>query len=289
MKIMQVTGPEQINLIMAGGGVRFPAYVGALAAFEEMGVDILNIAGASAGSIVGAFLAAGCPAKEIYRKVLQTDFRRFKDFSLRGLLFEGGVYSGDSLEQWVDAELQHATFADLPHNLYVAAVDLHSREPFFFSKQATPDVHVSKAVRCSMSIPWIWSAQRWDQRLLVDGQLLPWIHSGIEMLKHGCPSDTRTVMLRITSDNLKHTSFKMRLWPWDFAKILLETMLTALDNQRVAGALWQDTILIQVNNIHTLQLNLSVSDKECLFQCGYDQVRQYFHKQPPDETLPGAA
>lgn len=289
MEMMQAASSEQVNLIMAGGGVRFPAYVGALAAFEDMDVGIINIAGASAGSIVGAFLAAGCPVREIYRKLLETDFKRFKDFSLRGLLFEGGVYSGDSFEQWVDAELRHATFADLPGNLYVAAVDLHSREPFFFSKQATPEVHVSKAVRCSMSIPWVWRAQRWEQRLLVDGQLLPWITSGIEMLKHGCPSGSRTVMLRIASDNLKPASSKLRLWPWDFAKILLETMLTALDNQRVAGALWQDTILIQVNDIHTLQLDLSASDKERLFQCGYDQVRRYFTKQPSDAMLPGAA
>jgi hypothetical protein len=44
--------------------------------------------------------------------------------------------------------------------------------------------------------------------------------------------------------------------------------------------MWEDTILIQVNGIHTLQLNLSRSDKERLFQCGYDQVRRYFRKQP---------
>lgn len=286
--MVQVPGAEKVNLIMAGGGVRFPAYVGALSAFEEMGVDILNIAGASAGSIVGAFLAAGWPLKEIYRRLLETDFRRFKDFSLRGLLFEGGVYSGDSFEQWVDTELQRATFADLPRNLYVAAVDLHSREPFFFSKRATPSVHVSKAVRCSMSIPWVWRAQRWDHRLLVDGQLLPWIPSGIEMLGGGSSPVTRTVMLRMASDNLKPIPDKKHLWPWDFAKIVLETMLTALDNQRVAGSLWQDTILIQVNGVDTLQLGLSRSDKERLFQCGYDQVKRYFRKHASG-PLPGAA
>lgn len=279
---------EQINLIMAGGGVRFPAYVGALAAFGEMGVDIRHIAGASAGSIVGAFLAAGWPVKDIYSKLLETDFRRFKDFSLRGLLFEGGFYSGDRFEQWVDTELKGATFEDLPRDLYVAATDLHGREPFFFSKRATPTVRVSKAVRCSMSIPWVWRAQRWDRRLLVDGQLLHWIPSGIEMMGDGCSPVMRTVMLRIASDNPQPLASEKRLWPWDFAKILLETMLTALDNQRVAGPLWEDTILIQVSGIQTLQLDLSPSDKARLFQCGYDQVKRYFRKRPPNAAR-GAA
>lgn len=279
---------EQINLIMAGGGVRFPAFVGALAAFGEMGVDIRHIAAASAGSIVGAFLAAGWPVKDIYSKLLETDFRQFKDFSLRGLLFEGGVYSGDRFEQWVDTGLNSATFEDLPRDLYVAAADLHGREPFFFSKRATPTVRVSRAVRCSMSIPWVWSAQRWDRRLLVDGQLLPWIPSGIEMLGEGCSPVTRTVMLRMASDNPQPLAFAKRLWPWDFAKILLETMLTALDNQRVAGPLWEDTILIQVSGVNTLQLGLSPSDKARLFQCGYDQVKRYFRKRPPN-AAPDAA
>jgi len=274
----QAPSSERINLIMAGGGVRFPAYVGAVAALGEMGVDIINIAGASAGSIVGAFLAAGWPVKDIYRKLLETDFRAFKDFSLRGLLFEGGVYSGDSFEQWVDTELQGATFADLEHDFYVAAVDLNGREPFFFSKQTTPSARVSKAVRCSMSIPWIWCAQRWERRLLVDGQLLPWISSGIDMLEECSHQVSRTVMFRVMSDSPKPHPFGRRLWPWDFAKILLETMLRALDNQRVLGPLWQNTIIIQVGDIRTLQLDLSPSDKERLYLCGYDQVKRYFRK-----------
>ena len=34
-------------------------------------------------------------------------------------------------------------------------------------------------------------------------------------------------------------------------------MLTALENQRVPGSLWQDTILIQAVRVHTLQLRLT--------------------------------
>ncbi len=273
-------GPERINLIMAGGGVRLPAYVGALAAFAELGVEIANVAGASAGSIVGSFLAAGWSVKDMHQKLVETDFRRFKDFSLRGLLFEGGMYSGDAFERWVDTELNGATFEQLPRDFYVSAVDLVQREPFFFSRRTTPTVPVSKAVRCSMSIPWVWRAQRWEERLLVDGQLLPWIPSCIGLLEECGPPVSRTVMLRMVTDGVKALPQKKYLWPWDFAKILLDTMLSALENQRVPGSLWQDTILIQIGGIQTLQLDLSPADKEKLFQCGYDQAKRYFRKQP---------
>ena len=279
---MSGTAPtERINLIMAGGGVRLPAYVGALAALEEMGVEILGVAGASGGSIVGSFLAAGWTVPATYQKLLDTDFTDFKDFTLRGLLLEGGVYSGDSFEQWLDEALGGARFRDLPRALYVSAVDLIGRQPFFFSKRTTPDVPVSKAVRCSMSIPWVWRPQRWGQKLLVDGQLLPWIPAGAEMMQSAHGAGARTVMLRMASDTGERLPpNKKHLWPWDFAKILIETMLAALENQRVPGALWQDTILIQTTGVGTLQLTLTHAEKEALYQTGYEQTKRYFRKRP---------
>jgi hypothetical protein len=76
------------------------------------------------------------------------------------------------------------------------------------------------------------------------------------------------------------------LWPWGFAKILIDMMLTALENQRVPGPLWQDTILIQADRVHTLQLSLSREDKEYLFKCGYDQGKRYFRKSAPESAGP---
>jgi NTE family protein len=283
----EVEDATRINLIMAGGGVRFPAYVGALAAFEEMGVEILSVAGASAGSIVGSLLAAGWSVKDMHRRLMEMDFTEFKDFTLLGLLFEGGLYSGNAFERWMDVELKGATFRDLPRELFVTAVDLVGREPFFFSKHTTPDVPVSKAVRCSMAIPWVWRPQRWDRKLLVDGQLMPWVPTGIEMMERahvGGPA--RTVMLRMASTDARYLPDKKYLWPWDFAKILLDTMLNALENQRIPGSLWQDTILIQVKGVTTLQLDLSAADRERLFQAGYEQAKRYFRKSPAAPGMP---
>lgn len=276
---------ERINLIMAGGGVRLPAYVGALTALDEMGVEVVRVAGASAGSIVGSYLAAGWPVERMRRLVIETNFATFKDLSLRGFLFEGGLYAGDSFERWMHTELKGARFKDLPRDLYVTAVDLLGRRPFFFSRRATPDIAVSKAVRCSMAIPWVWRPLRWEHKLLVDGQLMPWIPSGVEIMQEGATSETplRTVMLRLMSEPRGDLPAKRHLWPWDFAKILVDTMLSALENQRVPGSLWENTILINVGKVHSLQFDLGHEEKERLFQCGYDQTRRYFHKKaaPP--------
>ena len=275
--------PDKINLVMNGGGVRLAAYVGAITAFRDMGLQFGAVASASAGSIVGAFLAAGWSPEAMYAKVLETDFTRFKDRRLRSLLFEGGLYAGNVFERWLDAQLHGARFGDLRADLFVIAVDLIGREPFVFSRYTTPEVAVSKAVRCSMAIPWVWRPDRWDGKLLADGQLLPWIPSGIEMMQatDAGANAVRTVMLRLLGDPPQDRLARRRLWPWDLAAILLETMLTALENQRVPGPLWQDTILIRVGKIAPLQLRLTDAAKEYLFRCGYDQAHRYFHKASP--------
>lgn len=278
--------PERVNLVMAGGGVRLAAFVGALSAFREMGVEVAAVAGASAGSIVGSLLAAGWSAERMFERLLDTDFTQFKDLSLRAFLFEGGVYSGNSFERWMDHQLDGATFRDLPLDLHVATVDLFARCPFFFSRRTTPDVRVSRAVRCSMSIPWVWRALRQDRRLLADGQLLPWIEAGVEMLRQGdgAAEDRRAVVLRVVSEPRVDLPAKRHLWPWDFAMVLLEVMLSAIDNQRVPSALWPDTILIDVGKIQSLQFALTTEDRVYLFACGKTQARQYFHKAAADRT-----
>jgi NTE family protein len=272
---------EKINLILSDGGARVAAYVGAVTALRDMGVEFGAIAGASAGSIVGAFLAAGWSSERMRSTVMETDFTRFKDFTLPGLIFEGTLYAGRVFERWLDEKLEGARFCDLPGDLFITAADVIGRESFFFSRYSTPQVAISKAIRCSMAVPGLWRPQRWEHRLLLDGQLMSWIRTGVDMASKCAPGEQalRTVIMRLVSDPSKGAPIRRHLWPWDFARILLETMLMALDNERVPAALWPDTILINTGNVPALRLKLTREAKEVLYRCGYDQARRYFNKR----------
>jgi NTE family protein len=120
-------GKQRINLIMAGGGVRLGAFVGALDAFRKMNVEVVGIAGASGGSIVGSYLAAGWDVGKLYRLVMETDFSRFKDLSLMAMLFENGVCSGNRFDKWMDYHMAGLKFKDLDRDLFVIATDLIDR------------------------------------------------------------------------------------------------------------------------------------------------------------------
>jgi hypothetical protein len=123
----------------------------------------------------------------------------------------------------------------------------------------------------------------------VDGNLIPWIPKVINAME-GNPSPVkveRTVTLRLVTDESSRKPMKSHLWPWEFTRILLGTMGAALENQRVPGELWRDTVLIRTGSIATLQFTLTQADKEELFRLGYDQVRRYFHKSPAFMTASG--
>src|SRR6187401_813308 len=69
-----VTGRPRIGLVLAGGGAKGGAHIGALKVLEEMHVPIDCIAGTSIGALVGAGYASGQPAADIQKFVTGIDW-----------------------------------------------------------------------------------------------------------------------------------------------------------------------------------------------------------------------
>jgi len=71
-------GKVKIGIAFGGGGARGFTHLGAIKAFEEFGIKFDMVAGTSAGSIMGAFYAAGYSYKEMYeaaKKIREKDIR----------------------------------------------------------------------------------------------------------------------------------------------------------------------------------------------------------------------
>jgi NTE family protein len=66
------------NLVLSGGGIKGIAYTGALDVMEAEGIRWGNIAGVSAGAIVGSYAAAGYNAKELRQMLDEFDFSKIE-------------------------------------------------------------------------------------------------------------------------------------------------------------------------------------------------------------------
>jgi NTE family protein len=185
-----VTKP--IDLVLAGGGVKGIGLVGSVVKLMEAGYRAYRVAGSSAGSIVGALVAAGAKddqlsPQQVRDLALSIDYRKFRDpgpvqrVPLLGpswaILQGSGIYRGDYARDFVAGQLEQLgvrTFGDLKldddelpeerrYRLVVTAADVTTgqlvRLPWDYQRVygLDPDEQmVADAVRASMSIPFIF-------------------------------------------------------------------------------------------------------------------------------------
>ena len=117
---------KPIDVVFEGGGVKGIGLVGAYHVLEEHGYRPENMAGASAGAIVAALVAAGYSADELYDIMSKLDFDQFRDKAWEDLipllpwttsiLKDQGIYEGKKFFDWIGERLDakgKKTFGDL--------------------------------------------------------------------------------------------------------------------------------------------------------------------------------
>lgn len=183
---------KRADLVLSGGGVKGVGLVGAIVALLDDGYEPQRISGTSAGSIVGAVVAAGVQSggltgAQVKELALGLDYSRFTDpgalerVPLLGpsvaLLRGNGIYRGDYARDWVRDQLAGLgvrTFGDLAidddhlpperrYRLVVTVSDVTTgqlvRLPWDYRRVygLDPDEQsVADAVRASMSIPFFF-------------------------------------------------------------------------------------------------------------------------------------
>ncbi len=196
------------DLVLSGGGVKGIGLVGAVVALMDGGYRAQRVSGTSAGSIVGAIVAAASMSnqlspEEVKNLALQLDYHKFTDpgpierVPLLGpslaVLRGTGIYKGDYAHDWVRSQLQSLgvrTFGDLAiedddvlperrYRLVVTVADVTTgqlvRLPWDYRRvyDLDPDEQpVADAVRASMSIPFFFRPVTLKGSTLVDGGIL---------------------------------------------------------------------------------------------------------------------
>jgi NTE family protein len=266
---------DPVTLLLLGGGIRFPALVGALRAVEEKGIRVAKVVGSSAGSIIGALYASGMSVDDLRRETLSVNSERFRDVSLKSILFEKGLCSGDALESWVDERLTGRRFADdfrIP--VQVIATDILNYRPVIFSAESHPDLKVSTAARFSNGVPWVFATRKYrhqgNNHVFVDGSLM----AGSVEESYG-RSQERILILKVVSKrSLRHQTGGELTFSGYFRE-MLNFSLHAMEKEFIKGGRWKDTILLYCSDIAPARFTLSAEEKEYLLEQGYEQTMKF--------------
>jgi NTE family protein len=196
---------KRVDLVFEGGGVKGIALVGAFSVLEEQGFETQNVAGTSAGAIVGSLVAAGFSGKELFDLLQETPFSSFQDEAWEdripalgvplSVLKDHGIYEGKVFHDWIRARLAEkdiAHFGDLRvagetdprwmYRLQVVVSDVTHHQLLLLPRDAKvlgkdPDaLEVADAVRMSMGIPIFFEPYTLkvagEEVTLVDGGML---------------------------------------------------------------------------------------------------------------------
>lgn len=150
------------GLVLSGGAAKGYAHIGILQALYEAGIQFDVFAGASIGSIVGAFLAEGKAPAEI-----MAIFDAEKNFQLVKFKFSAsGLLKSDGLKKALEKHLKARTFEELPLPLLVAATDLNTGKAQYISKGP-----LIEAILASCAIPLLFAPIQLGDKQYVDGGL----------------------------------------------------------------------------------------------------------------------
>jgi predicted acylesterase/phospholipase RssA len=160
-------------LIIGPGGMGFFMILGYLKKIEHELKEVEEISGSSAGAILGFFLAIGKSLNEILNFSINIDMESHLKMNLKSLLKNFGLVDTTSIkEALVKFAGGSPKFKDLDIKFHVAAMCVNTSSTFYFSRDTHPEMEVIDAVCASLSIPLLFAAFKYQDKLYIDGGTL---------------------------------------------------------------------------------------------------------------------
>jgi NTE family protein len=155
---------KKVGLALSGGAARGFAHLGVVKVLAEHDIPIDFIAGTSAGSIVGASLAAGLSVDEIIEIGKKMSWYKMTGFaySTKGLL------SNASMGKFFYQNFPIQKFEDLKIPFAAVACNLETGEEVVLKE--TGDLIA--AVRASCAIPGVFVPVEYEGKMLIDGGVI---------------------------------------------------------------------------------------------------------------------
>jgi NTE family protein len=307
---------NQADGVFQGGGVKALALVGALLAFAERGYERwINVAGASAGAMVAAFLACGHDAYETEQLFRSAPYTRFEDVGPGGRFLGGGwslmrrrgLARGEYLRRWIDEQLGGRTFETVSEHgrsrLKVIAADVTRRKLLVLPDDLADyrvrgedgpvdpgSFHIADAVRMSMSLPYFFDPVELvhhasgSSSTIVDGGMLTipvWL---FDVEEHNPVRPTFGLQL------IGGRGFGARLdrgwmglgWPVKLGSEIFHTALEAADERFMSRSTRLRTCLVAAGDIGTTDFRLSPLDQTELVEGGRRAARRFLDSFSPE-------
>ena len=167
-----------IGLVLSGGGSKGIAQAGAIKFLEEQNIRPTQIAGTSAGSIVGALYAFGKTPEEILEFFQSIYIFQWKHFTFK----KAGFIDSHSFKSYFNDIFQDAVLGDLKIKTHITATDMVNGTLKIFDD----NTKIVDAILASSAFPGVLSPYEFEGNLYSDGGILN--HFPTDIIKGKCES-----------------------------------------------------------------------------------------------------
>ena len=155
---------KSIGLVLSGGGSKGLAHAGVIKYLEEKNIKPTQMAGTSAGSIVGALYAWGKTPEEILEF-----FKSIYLFHWKHLTFKkAGLIDSESFRSYFHSIFDDAILSDLKIPIQITATDMVRGKLKIFS----PETKIADAILASCAFPGVFSPYQIEGNVYSDGGIL---------------------------------------------------------------------------------------------------------------------
>jgi NTE family protein len=297
----------EINkLAFSGGAIKGIAYIGVFKKIEEMIYDrsleeskldfdeekcdipyfnIKTICAVSVGSIFSLIYLLKYTYSEMLEEVLNKKFDQLKDIRIMNFVSKYGLDSGTNLISWiqglmakkgVDGNITLKEFYDLNGiDFQIMATNLNKYCYKKFNYLETPNVKVLDAVRMSISVPFLFTINKFEGDIYIDGGLIDNYpirvfdgnldnFLGFKLINHG-EMDSHDVDERI--DNIESYIYH----------ILSCYMVQKEKHTTITEEFKNCTVYIHTENItQSVNFSLTASEKHKLIEIGYKSIDNFY-------------
>lgn len=270
------------TLVLSGGGLRGFSYIGTLKALEEYGIvqNIQTLVGCSIGAVMAAIIAVGYTSEELYDFILNLEYDKLKDLNLLGYLENFGMETGTKIQQFLrlllkkKTQIEDITFQQLYQRtgkkLIINATCLNEHRVEFFDHEKSPGMSVALALRMSISLPFIFSPIKYQNKYYVDGGLLDNFPIHLFM-------DQRKVLgIRLPNSIESYTNINNLE---EYLYHLWGCVYTEIAKTKISNLKETNIIDLPINWIHALQLHVTQKERIKLYKQGYKFTKKYLKKK----------
>ena len=284
------------HLVVSGGSTKTLAAIGCIRYLEEMHLmkDIISFVGTSAGSILCLMCCLGYTSEEMIaileREMIdenrgQLSFDELLDFNV---LDSYGLDSGENMQTFIEQIVKEKlnrtsiTFLELAKvtgkNLVICVANLSKQRQEYMDVDSEPTMDVVKAIRMSISLPFIFTPIVHNGDYYVDGALYETLPVGYIQRFKDPLKDTIAIHTRTVIDT-RIKSFS------DYISVLFSSVVDKANSRNntckkinIMEIVFDDDAAIPID-VQMLQFEITKTIIEKSIAKGYTAIKQRFEAQ----------